>query len=389
MISAENGATTTTDAFALSGRVAAGAYDYSLYRADAQGSGESWYLRSAASPRPGPSPVRPEVNLNSTLMPLAAELGYAMLGTLHDRVGDTDSSTSAPNCSTPQNNGNCYAGAWGRLFVARGKHDRDNFERFGSDYDYRFSGGQAGLDVIAYEHDGALERAGFYVSNSQMDAEAKTSIGAKAGDIDMDAMALGAYWTHRSPNGWYTDIVAQGQRYHANSKSLGGQKVEPSGVGLMGSVEGGYSISYENGLTLQPQAQLIYQHLSFDDASDQYGQFRFEDGKSLRGRLGMRMVKNWNRSENLTYARPTSIWARANLWHDFTSEYQTEVTTKEGKHPYLAGNLSRGTWGEIGAGVTAQVTNNMAVFATGSYNRSLDDNSRTTWAGRVGVTISW
>ncbi len=67
VVSARNGATTTAqttrDAFTLAnGHVDAGAYEYRLYAADAQGAGENWYLRSetAAAGHTGPAtPRRP------------------------------------------------------------------------------------------------------------------------------------------------------------------------------------------------------------------------------------------------------------------------------------------------------------------------------------------
>ena len=63
VVSARNGATTTAqstrDAFALAnGHVDAGAFEYRLYAADAQGTGENWYLRSEATPPP--PAVKPE-----------------------------------------------------------------------------------------------------------------------------------------------------------------------------------------------------------------------------------------------------------------------------------------------------------------------------------------
>lgn len=59
VVQATNGATTAPDAFALYNPVAAGAYEYFLFRGGVSaGTGENWYLRStlAASATPAPSP---------------------------------------------------------------------------------------------------------------------------------------------------------------------------------------------------------------------------------------------------------------------------------------------------------------------------------------------
>jgi autotransporter-associated beta strand protein len=64
-----NGANTGSGTFALNGRVAAGAYEYYLFKGGVSaGTGENWYLRStivntptAPTPAPAPSPLQPPV----------------------------------------------------------------------------------------------------------------------------------------------------------------------------------------------------------------------------------------------------------------------------------------------------------------------------------------
>ena len=130
VVSARNGATTTAQttrgAFVLANdHVDAGAFEYRLYAADAQGAGENWYLRSEATPPP-PGPVvrtespsdptepatptpltkapdatgeappptvrvptyRAEVPLFAALPAQLRQADLAMLGNLHRRVGD-------------------------------------------------------------------------------------------------------------------------------------------------------------------------------------------------------------------------------------------------------------------------------------------------------------
>ncbi|WP_252913532.1 autotransporter family protein [Aliihoeflea aestuarii] len=60
VVEAINGATTTAGAFSLGSRVAAGAYEYLLFRGGVtDGSGENWYLRSTLTAGPTPAPVQP------------------------------------------------------------------------------------------------------------------------------------------------------------------------------------------------------------------------------------------------------------------------------------------------------------------------------------------
>lgn len=136
------------------------------------------------------------------------------------------------------------------------------------------------------------------------------------------------------------------------------------------------------------QAQLVYQNVSFDDVSDVSGRFNFGNGESLRGRLGMRLTKTFNMADA---ARPRLLtaWLRANIWHEFMGDTTMTASTLTGGNPYTVHSSLGGTWGEIGAGVSGQVSDNVALFATASYNRSLDNKGREAWNGRLGLTVKW
>ena len=63
VVEAVNGGTTALDAFMLAGRVAAGPYEYVLYRGGLDvGTEADWFLRSTAPPVPEPAP-QPELGV--------------------------------------------------------------------------------------------------------------------------------------------------------------------------------------------------------------------------------------------------------------------------------------------------------------------------------------
>ncbi|MEN3931720.1 autotransporter outer membrane beta-barrel domain-containing protein [Microvirga sp. W0021] len=427
--------TTSSDqsAFTLSGRVAAGAYEYNLYQGGNTATGgnptdQNWYLRSTlqiGSPDTGTDGnnnssnnintgsriqvpnYRPEVPLLASVMPIASEYGYAMLGSLHERTGGTQQvslpaiyedvvvsgkgkKTHIARTLVKEADQKQWAAAgWARVIGDRGFRERNNFEQHGPDYNYTFAGIQAGLDVFTREDaEGTLDRAGFYVGYGNVQADVKGAWYGKAGTIDMDAYTLGAYWTHVSHQGWYTDAVVQGTWYQASTSSIGGQRSKPDGSGIIASLEGGYSFDLGNGLTLEPQVQLAYQNLSFDNVRDAYGSFRFSDEESLRGRIGLRLAKTWNASADKT-PRLITTWVRANVWHEFMGDSTTAVFRRDGVYSTSVTSSLSGTWAEIGAGVSGQVSDNVSLFATGAYNRSLDNKGREAWNGRLGLTVKW
>lgn len=435
--------------FMLGAPVTSGAYEYKLFHngVGADANDGNWYLRSTyILPPPPLSPtcdvsntcdpqrpvpiinsevaiigsevaiIRPEVPVSMVIPSLALEYGYAMLDTLHERVGETNLHNIGPateermvRCNDASRNFKCVvrvqtatangaakdetrwaSSGWARLMGDRGLHQPDNFQRRGPNYDYTFGGIQAGLDIYANEQsDGTLDKAGLYVGYGQITSNVKGQFGAKAGTVDMDAYTLAAYWTHHSPQGWYTDAVVQGTWYSANAKSVYGTSLKPDGFGLLGSLEGGYAFKLNNGWTIEPQAQVVYQSVSFDNTHLNDAFVRFDSSDSLRARLGVRVTKSWNMAEQGKEPRLVSAWLRANVWHEFLGKATTAWGSVDGQNMTPFNSYLGGTWGELGAGVTAQVSDKVNLFATGAYNRSLDNNGREGWDGRLGMTVRW
>ncbi len=431
--------------FVLGSRAAAGAYEYLLFHGGvgADSADGNWYLRNTFDPpvvppvveppvEPGPGnpppvtpvtppPVNPEpvpiirveVPVSMVIPPLALEYGYSMLGSLQDRVGESYH-TSDPVmedrevwCKDPSKNFKCVvrvplaakagedktkwaSSGWARLMGDRGEHEPDNFMRRGPNYDYTFAGIQAGLDVYAREQgDGTLDKVGVYIGYGQITSDVNGQLGTKAGTVDMDAYTAAGYWTHRSPTGWYTDAVIQGTWYEADARSVYGQGMKPNGFGLLGSLEAGYTFKLGNGFALEPQAQAVYQTVSFDNSHDQFGFVRFDDADSVRARVGLRLAKTWNRADEGQAPRLITGWVRANAWHEFLGKTTTSWGSLDGQNLTPFNSYLGGTWGELGAGVTAQMTDKVNLFASGAYNRSLDNKGRQGWDGRLGMSVKW
>ncbi len=419
-----NKGASASGAFILNAPEVAGAYQYNLYQngVDDSASDGNWYLRSSVvidnngnvvtdnnSKGETVSTLQPGVPVAMTLQPLALEYGYSMLGTLHERVGETWINAApvteerAVWCRNSANNNRCMVKAqaptdktrwassgWARLLGDRGLHDAGNFFRHGPSYDYTFGGIQAGLDIFAHEQaNGTLDKAGIYVGYGQLTSDVKDQFGGKAGTLDMNAYTVAGYWTHHAPQGWYTDAVVQATWYSdTDAKSVLGQKISPESFGILGSLEAGYQFRLGGGWTIDPQAQIVYQSVSFDDASDANARYRFDDADSLRGRFGVRVSKTWNTMEGAK-ARPVTAWLRANVWHEFMGSAKTEVSNIYGANAATFSTSLGGTWGELGAGLTVQASDTINIFATGAYQHSLDGHGNQGWNGRLGATVKW
>ena len=132
----------------------------------------------------------------------------------------------------------------------------------------------------------------------------------------------------------------------------------------------------------EPQAQLIWQGVSVNQARDPYSSVDWDSGNAVTGRLGVRLQRT-ARDMRGTLWQP---YARLNLWHAFAGSDQATFGTN-------APITSRfgDTALEIGAGVTARVNANTSFYGQASYRVSLDDSRSRQSAvqGIVGVRFNW
>jgi len=161
------------------------------------------------------------------------------------------------------------------------------------------------------------------------------------------------------------------------------------GYGLTASLEGGYPIHIAQNWTITPQAQAVYQHVHLDSGVDAFGDTGFGATDDVRGRIGAMLSHNGVHGEGKD-ALPITYWARLNLWHDFMANAPSATfASLSGTNPVtLKGSLG-GTWGEIDAGVTAQVTKNVSLFASAVYDQSIDSGKSWSVGGRAGVKLIW
>jgi outer membrane autotransporter protein len=305
VVSALNGATTTAqttkDAFSLAGgHVDAGAYEYRLYAADANGAGENWYLRSTTTATAGTGgstggttggtgtstvqvpAYRAEVPLLSALPSQVRQADLAMIGNLHQRIGDDDVKAGAAASTDTERR------AWGRVIATDidirqqgtvNPHSKGNVKGF-----------QAGTDLFATSN----WRAGVYVG--QLDGSVRVSGFASGianlavGSNDLRSQYLGAYGTWTADSGFYADAVLQAGRHRYTVEPLSTQRSSGKGDSLTASIEVGQAFAMgDSGWKIEPQLQLIRQHLSLDDIAISGANVRQDSDDGWIARVGVRV----------------------------------------------------------------------------------------------------
>lgn len=414
VVQAANGATTSAGAFSLSGgTVSAGAYAYFLAKGGtANGTGDSWYLRNTVPPKPqspvvepgqptppteppvtpaegtpgsiveavdnagtggNPEPIyRPEVPLYAEAPAVARQLGLLQIDTFHDRQGEQG--LLAENGSVPAS----WARVWG------GKSDIKQKGDVTPSFDGTVWGMQVGQDLYADTTAGGhRNHYGFFLGFSRAVGDvngfalAQQDMGV--GSLQVNAYNLGGYWTHIGPGGWYTDAVVMGSaltvRTHSNDNVSG----STNGNAFTGSVEAGFPIALGYGLTLEPQAQLVWQYLSLDKFNDGVSDVTWNNGNTFLGRIGARLQYAFD-SNGVSW-KP---YLRVNVLRSFGSD---DKTTFGGST--TIGTQVAQTAGQVGAGLVAQLTKRGSVYATVSYLTNLGGEHQRTITGNAGVRWAW
>lgn len=393
------GGTTTPSAFVLNGgSTMAGAYQYYLFRGGTTaGTQDNWYLRSTvpAAPAPGdaaPQPAqntpplpapppagsapitlyRPEVALYSAVPLVARQLVINSLGTFHDRNGDQSLLVGGRDMSA----------GWARVF---GGHTSQQWSGATAPFiDGSFSGLQSGIELLGRESaSGHRDRIGLLASygraNGSVSGFSRGFQNMPVGSLSIDATSLGAYWTHVGPGGWYVDGTAAHVWYTGTPSSIQGLTAATNGTGIIASIESGIPIALPANLTIEPQVQLIYQRLALDPSQDAVSHFDYGRSDALTGRFGARLVTSYRTSSALLQP-----YLKANIWHDFRGADSIAFAASD-----TITTQRRATAYEIGGGLTASISQTVAVFASASYTGGLDRNYRESIQGHLGVRLAW
>lgn len=385
VVVAAAGATTAPGAFAVNERLVAGPYEYNLFRGGRDGSAaESWFLRSQAldsgTPAPAPEPDEPlyreEVPTYTAVPAMALMFGRSTIGTLHDRLGERE-----------QDLGKSGMAVWGRALGGRVKWDAEDGGVYneGPAFSMNTRAFQAGVDVVNSASGQGGTVVGLYGLYGEDRGRVRDFDMTEAGRARFDAYAGGLYATHYDPSGWYADAVAQVTRYKARAGSGNFDDVEIEGTGYAGSLELGKAFALGNGLSLEPQAQVIYQSIDFADTADEAAEVQFSDAQSLAGRLGLRLTRDsqWNLGSG---PLPLQGWLRANVWREFMADPKTAFSSDEGFVPFRSD--LKGTWAEIGGGVSGEVATGARIYASGGVQTDFG-KQLTGWDLKVGFHLNW
>lgn len=378
----------TSNAFALNQRVASGAFEYQLVKGPATGSGNSWYLRTDNPAEPAsvlvaaPAiPITPavgeriEVSVYPALPSLMQLYAQTAVDTLDQRRGDLNLVDPG---SLSQNKSN----DWARIIGKTGSSTPSNIND-GPKLNFNAYALQFGVDLYKNEElAGSRSYIGPYVTIGGANGNSSNQAGTTStGNLNgMQAYSLGLYGTHFAENGLYVDALAQGSRYlNASASSVQGAGLKTQGSGFTGSLETGGRWNLTEKFLISPQAQIVYDAIGMNNASDAYGQINFNKSEISRGRVGI-----LGGHKDTVGNTPIFAYLRANYWSVFNAGTSTTFQSLYGVNPLTFQSQTGSRWLALDAEVNARITKSTNLFLNLGWENSLVGTYQAI-SGRVGL----
>lgn len=348
-------------------------------------------------------PVRPDTGGEVMIPRINSEMGFAVIDTLHQRVGEQqslnlDSVTAEKLVNYNKTVGNnTYKNdiqkddddnqVWARLIGRQTKEDGNN--RFS--YTNNMWGVQIGRDLkVRYDvtdgmvkkrtHQGVMFTYGrsnvsfrdrnYVLFNTQSGAY-ESSV-QNTGSANVDMLALGGYYTQYKADGSYLDLVGNWMHFNNRYSTINGDSYGNNAWGLSLSAEAGKPKFLKNNWKLEPQAQLIWQYLHSSSYNDAVTFVDPGNHNALRGRVGFRLSHQKDEKGSSVF------YFTGNIIHDFTGYQSITIGADQIKE-----NWSR-TWWSLGIGGQRLVKENLYLYGDVRYEHSFG-GGRSSWVGTGGL----
>jgi autotransporter family porin len=165
---------------------------------------------------------------------------------------------------------------------------------------------------------------------------------------------------------------------NSGAKSDRGIGTGADGTAAIASLEGGVPFRLGRNWSIEPQGQIIWQRIRFDDTRDPFATINYESFDALTARLGMRLEGN-----TVVYGVPWQSFVSVDVWHNFSGAANVVFNDRN------VATAIDGTSLELRGGLAMRMTANISSYASVGYTTSLDGKDRRSLGGNVGVRVRW
>ena len=297
-----------------------------------------------------------EKKVNKDTIPLmkAADNSYALyrldIDSLRKRMGDLRFRNMKDD-----------SGIWARDF--HGAYE-------GQGTDSRYNGFQLGYDYAANEK----SLYGFFAERTI--SNPKYSYGSSKDH----GLSGGLYGTWFGDSGVYTDVVAKWGRNDTELHTRGGwpdsANYRTRSESL--SVEWGKTFTRDDGLFLEPEAQMVLGRLGSKDYTTSRGRtVHMGSYDSAIGRLGILLGKRVTEGDH-----PYDYYLKFSLLHEFGGERNFHLAAPDGETMDYSEDY-RDTWQEAGFGGTWHINGNTSIYA--DAEKSFNGSWHKKWQWNLGI----
>ncbi len=297
-----------------------------------------------------------EKKVNKDTIPLmkAADNSYALyrldIDSLRKRMGDLRFRNMKDD-----------SGIWARDF--HGAYE-------GQGTDSRYNGFQLGYDYAANEK----SLYGFFAERTISNPN------YSYGSSKDHGLSGGLYGTWFGDSGVYTDVVAKWGRNDTELHTRGGwpdsANYRTRSESL--SVEWGKTFTRDDGLFLEPEAQMVFGRLGSKDYTTSRGRtVHMGSYDSAIGRLGILLGKRVTEGDH-----PYDYYLKFSLLHEFGGERNFHLAAPDGETMDYSENY-RDTWQEAGFGGTWHINGNTSIYA--DAERSFGGSWHKKWQWNLGI----
>lgn len=200
------------------------------------------------------------------------------------------------------------------------------------------------------------------------------------GDAKDHGLSGGLYGTWFGDSGVYTDVVAKWGRDDTELKTWGNypDRADYRTHNESLSVEFGKTFTKDNGLFLEPEAQMVFGHLGSKDYTTRRGKTVHMGGyDSAIGRLGILFGKRVTEGEH-----PYDYYLKFSVLHKFGGSRSFHLAALDGETMDYSEDYQN-TWEEAGFGGSWHISKNTNLYA--DAERSFGGNWHKKWQWNIGV----
>ncbi|MFK0378349.1 autotransporter outer membrane beta-barrel domain-containing protein [Pandoraea sp. NPDC090278] len=323
-------------------------------------------------PEPIPENARPEVapQVASYLSAPAALLyaGLVDIDTLHRRLGEVRDDRAL---GRDLGDGEAFVRVYGGHF---NYNSNRSFMQYGYNANGDYSAVQFGGNLFKQRDTEGIWRFGLAGSVGWLhfEPEAVDGYSATAGNT----YRLSGYATYQSTQGWYVDNVLSFGWFDGRvSTSAYSTAMDLRGRDVALSVETGYPMSVGAGLNLEPQLQLVGQHVSFKNQVDSDGlPVNIGSQNQFLGRIGLRLTRPFE----VGSGRVTP-YAAIDYLHSFTDGTQVSVAGVG----FTSGKLGDSL--RLSLGANATMSERMSLYGRISWAQDVGSAGMRGWLFNAGA----